>query len=1132
MSRIQRGSGTPDDDNDLTWWQITQNLLAGRDWDDSGGGLTLTPEDFQRMYMDDLKDSTSASYINSSLAQKYGVDDITFYRVDNDGKLVNVKNNNIQIIIRKYNDNEIGVVFYDYQTRSIVQPRGLDLGENITPSDRQIGEYTVAPPKTNLRPGDLAYTRNFNAYNVIQYFENNTTIDTTPPPPEPGPDEPTTETINFNRDNYNIEFRIMLGNSSLIYNGQVFIKETRYEDGSIGFNFINDNGDILSSNLPQSGPNSLWDGTKGQFILQPGGGSVIDYLDANYGKQPEPEPPTPEPPAPGTYDADTEEYDLLFTKSDGSRYRGQVNIIYQFDAGEWKFRVVKAGTNQPLTIEGSNINEIGRTDDGPLYSLPYEDGLSFGASFDSTYEGIPPEPIPDPGPEPGPDRPPTPEPGPDGPTGSATDAPLSRINVNDHPGLIFRESISGERIEDDDIEIFSLGDLDSDGKTEIYFRTSDGRELTIEQAQGYHYKDYPEDDTQPTGARRLAEGRTLYQMSGTNETIANAFSSGFGASKNIDLQEKSLLERLPIKGFVVYNKSNKKHFTIKNKDSLLNGLQIIGIMKHNIGKKSEFIPLTAEHNELGQKKMIDEGTTGAGELTGSFTSSGGERPREEFDLMSAPDLCGGGGSGRRLMQCGPDEPAPEFNEFKHEVSESELLNFERNRETMEKEKDPQYSSLTLYERMRDTTSEEELISMYATFSGVAYLEKDKRPDIFGLDYLEDESSNNLAVYKGRANKNIVISYRGTKPTNGIDLLSDALILTGYEKQASLRFENALREAERLLDKYPDANILFTGHSLGGALAEFVIDEIKGNSKYRNRNIKSIVFNPGKSPNTRTERADKIAETLNEVSLVKAIKTGNPEYLPILNNIQSRLGISVNDITNPEIMTSRDELQSILSNYPELSSSFNGLSSRMSATQTLAEREALAVEWIEANRALLPQTIDYIGSLGNLIKTKLYFDMILKVFDFSANYTIDQVLKEESDLDKRISKSKKPYDELFKDSDNVIFRYSRDPISLQHSFLEDDKKNVRTYHEGNTSLLFDGLEGTIGEGLKQHGIDNFILKKHKGYLNKDESWLEYFSNIFNDNVESTGEILTGLKYKLNDLEKQYIEDNGWLSFLGL
>ena len=234
------------------------------------------------------------------------------------------------------------------------------------------------------------------------------------------------------------------------------------------------------------------------------------------------------------------------------------------------------------------------------------------------------------------------------------------------------------------------------------------------------------------------------------------------------------------------------------------------------------------------------------------------------------------------------------------------------------------------------------------------------------------------------------------------------------------------------------------------------------------------------------------------------------------------------------MTSRDELQSILANHGELSESFNLLSERMSTIGTVAEREAAAVEWIEANAALIPQTIDYVASLGNLIKTKLYFDMILKIFDFSSNYTIDQAIKEESELDKRLSNSKRPYDELFKDSDNIIFRYSRDPLSLQHSFLQEEEKNksVRTYHDGESSILWDGLEGTMREGLAQHSIDTFIAPEHKGLLKREEDWMTYFSNIFNDNVESTGEILTGLKYKLSNLEKKYIEDNGWLSFLGL
>ena len=41
-----------------------------------------------------------------------------------------------------------------------------------------------------------------------------------------------------------------------------------------------------------------------------------------------------------------------------------------------------------------------------------------------------------------------------------------------------------------------------------------------------------------------------------------------------------------------------------------------------------------------------------------------------------------------------------------------------------------------------------------------------------------------------------------------------------------------------------------------------------------------------------------------------------------------------------------------------------------------------------------------------------------------------------------------------------------------------------------------------------------------------------SNLLNDNVESTGEILNGIKNKLSEKQKEFIRNNGWADFLGL
>lgn len=92
------------------------------------------------------------------------------------------------------------------------------------------------------------------------------------------------------------------------------------------------------------------------------------------------------------------------------------------------------------------------------------------------------------------------------------------------------------------------------------------------------------------------------------------------------------------------------------------------------------------------------------------------------------------------------------------------------------------------------------------------------------------NTGELTAYKDDINKKIYISHRGT--ANKKDLAADIAIFFGMEKYQP-RFQRAQTTVDELKRKYPDYEIIHTGHSLGGSVAQFVAK--KG---------RSVTFNKG------------------------------------------------------------------------------------------------------------------------------------------------------------------------------------------------------------------------------------------------------------------------------------------------
>jgi len=111
-------------------------------------------------------------------------------------------------------------------------------------------------------------------------------------------------------------------------------------------------------------------------------------------------------------------------------------------------------------------------------------------------------------------------------------------------------------------------------------------------------------------------------------------------------------------------------------------------------------------------------------------------------------------------------------------------------------------------------------------------------DNFKLVY----SSPTIHIYLDENGKTILLSFRGTVPTNKDDLLADASIVIN-RLYYSNRFKNDKEQIQKIFQKYPPNKYEYyvTGHSLGGAITNSIIREYPNNIKY------AITYNPAFQP---------------------------------------------------------------------------------------------------------------------------------------------------------------------------------------------------------------------------------------------------------------------------------------------
>jgi pimeloyl-ACP methyl ester carboxylesterase len=154
------------------------------------------------------------------------------------------------------------------------------------------------------------------------------------------------------------------------------------------------------------------------------------------------------------------------------------------------------------------------------------------------------------------------------------------------------------------------------------------------------------------------------------------------------------------------------------------------------------------------------------------------------------------------------------------------------------------SKLTLQSESYRTTKRPGDMRYYGVISQAAYMDGDeskysplfRKHGMGGMVLDKKLSSKKNSVFYDQATGHVVISYRGTRPSDAEDIADDLAIVAGLERYTS-RFKQAEKLYKQVEAKYGKENIAITGHSLGGEIAITVAER---------HDVEAHVFSPGMS----------------------------------------------------------------------------------------------------------------------------------------------------------------------------------------------------------------------------------------------------------------------------------------------
>jgi hypothetical protein len=166
-------------------------------------------------------------------------------------------------------------------------------------------------------------------------------------------------------------------------------------------------------------------------------------------------------------------------------------------------------------------------------------------------------------------------------------------------------------------------------------------------------------------------------------------------------------------------------------------------------------------------------------------------------------------------------------------------------------------------------------AQYAALANAAYLNGTWKPagwNVIGAPGATLNTPGMSATVFQNGNQ-IVVAFRGTiGPLNGPDWATDYQLASGVNIKNIPEMQSALSLAASIKQSNPNADIVFTGHSLGGAMAQYAATQL-------GPTVRAVAFDP--APLSKSLLA---AET-NPFNTPSAALTGFPEQkLQAYNNI--------------------------------------------------------------------------------------------------------------------------------------------------------------------------------------------------------------------------------------------------------
>ena len=135
-------------------------------------------------------------------------------------------------------------------------------------------------------------------------------------------------------------------------------------------------------------------------------------------------------------------------------------------------------------------------------------------------------------------------------------------------------------------------------------------------------------------------------------------------------------------------------------------------------------------------------------------------------------------------------------------------------------------------------------NFYAKTASISYgktredrLKKMKEYNLSSDWELDPKSDYDVAILVNKKTSEIVGAVRGTNPKNIKDLKDDALIVAGIEKKIP-RVKQIKKKIQAVQKETGIEDLTFSGHSLGGATAKILADDMK---------VPAVLYNRGSSP---------------------------------------------------------------------------------------------------------------------------------------------------------------------------------------------------------------------------------------------------------------------------------------------